>query len=108
MAALRIQFEADNRVRLPSLSRASFSWGSQSPRRFYRCGMTQQEFIDAYCKRSRVEWDFLSQHRFAAPCDCGAAECHGWRMLSRALLTDDPEFMTEQELADVQWHKAHS
>ena len=43
--------------------------------------MTKEEFIDAYCKRSNVSWESLSQWRVPLPCACGEDECDGWAMV---------------------------
>lgn len=43
--------------------------------------MTRQEFIDRYCARSGVQWDWLSRHRVALPCACGDDTCEGWVMV---------------------------
>ena len=39
--------------------------------------MTREEFIEGYCKRSHVGWDWLGQFREAIPCDCGEESCGG-------------------------------
>jgi Papain family cysteine protease len=43
--------------------------------------ITQQEFIDGYCKRSNVTWEKLSQTRVALPCRCDDPTCDGWAMV---------------------------
>ncbi len=70
--------------------------------------MTQQEFIDGYCKRSGVEWSWLSQYRFVAPCDCDAEECDGWQMAHKSMLTEDPKHMLPRELEAVEWHRKNT
>ena len=45
--------------------------------------MTQQEFIDAYCARGGVTWEWLSTRRDAVPCDCGEPGCDGWAMVPK-------------------------
>lgn len=42
--------------------------------------MTREEFIEGYCKRSRITWEWLSKYRDAVPCDCGERGCEGWQM----------------------------
>jgi hypothetical protein len=43
--------------------------------------MTEEEFADAYAKRSGVTVEWLREHgREARPCDCGEDGCDGWQM----------------------------
>jgi hypothetical protein len=44
--------------------------------------MTKEEFIEAYCARSKVTWQWLSQYMVALPCACDDAACQGWAMVS--------------------------
>ncbi len=43
--------------------------------------MTKEEFIEGYCERSGVTYEFLQFHgRSAEPCDCDYEGCEGWQM----------------------------
>ena len=49
--------------------------------------MLQSEFIEQYCKDSKVtEADLLKYGLFAVPCDCGNDKCDGWSMQSKESL----------------------
>lgn len=43
--------------------------------------VTREEFIEAYCARSGVSWDWLSEVRKAVLCECGDESCEGWAMV---------------------------
>ena len=43
--------------------------------------ISKEEFITAYCKRSKVAWKWLSEYRHVVPCDCGEKGCEGWAMV---------------------------
>ena len=45
--------------------------------------MTKEEFIEGYCNRSKVTWEWLSQFQNAIPCDCGEDGCNGWQMVHK-------------------------
>jgi hypothetical protein len=44
--------------------------------------MTKEEFIQDYCNRSDLSWEWLSKYKIALPCACGEDECDGWAMVS--------------------------
>lgn len=44
--------------------------------------MDKQKFIDGYCERSGVTWEWLSKYKTALPCQCGLELCEGWAMVS--------------------------
>ena len=44
--------------------------------------MTRDEFIDSYCKKSKVSWDKLSKTQVVLPCECKEELCQGWAMVS--------------------------
>jgi hypothetical protein len=52
--------------------------------------VTREEFIEAYCRRSDVQWEWLSQYRDAVPCTCGEQYCEGWAMVPKGS-SDQPE-----------------
>lgn len=43
--------------------------------------MTKDEFIDAYCQRSKVPRERLMARIVALPCACGDESCEGWAMV---------------------------
>lgn len=46
--------------------------------------MTRDEFIDGWCKRSKMdEADLDALDLIAFPCRCGENGCKGWQMISR-------------------------
>ena len=45
--------------------------------------MTREEFISAYCQRSNITWERLSERRDCVPCDCGEPQCEGWKMVPK-------------------------
>ena len=44
--------------------------------------MTKDEFIDSYCKKSKISWDKLSKSQVVLPCECKDELCQGWAMVS--------------------------
>jgi hypothetical protein len=47
--------------------------------------MTRLDFIDSYCKRSRVSWDELSKRQIVLLCECKQEFCQGWAMVNNDL-----------------------
>ncbi len=45
--------------------------------------ISKSAFIEAYCARSKITWQELSQQMVCLPCRCGDAECEGWQMRSK-------------------------
>jgi hypothetical protein len=43
--------------------------------------LTQQQFVDAYCERSKMSWADLSKWSVCLPCRCPEEECEGWAMV---------------------------
>lgn len=51
--------------------------------------MSKDEFIEGYCTRSGITWEWLSGPegmRVALPCACSDEGCQGW-----AMVRNDPE-----------------
>ncbi len=49
--------------------------------------MTRSDFIAAYCQRSNITWERLSERRECVKCECGEPECEGWAMVPKDATT---------------------
>lgn len=52
--------------------------------------VTKDEFIESYCKNSRMSVEAFNKYYVALPCACGYAECFGW-----AKVSNDPEMIED-------------
>jgi hypothetical protein len=69
--------------------------------------MTRDQFIAAYCERSGVMWNHLSQFMVALPCACGELGCNGWAMV----LNDPLAIELHEERSGVfrnEWRKVEA
>ena len=53
--------------------------------------MTKQEFIDGYCERGGLSWEWLRTRRVAVVCDCNEPICSGWKMIPKEDEVQDEE-----------------
>ena len=52
--------------------------------------MTKEQFIQAYCERSKVTAEWFNDYFVALPCACDSDICEGW-----AKIRNDPESIAD-------------
>jgi len=54
--------------------------------------MTKEEFIEYYCRNSKITREYYDRYYVALPCNCGEYMCQGW-----ASIRNNPDIIEDHK-----------